>query len=255
MAKKKLTINQQQWKKEMKRIERFQREATKRGFYFPDDILPQQPKRITKKSLEKLANITPEKQYAKAVYLDKDTGKMVSGTEGRKIERSRASKKGWQGRKYKATPRPRPTIDRPDEPTLKGGEAEKGLAGQPLDVNSLIHAMDRALENLNFKNGKVELEVELETKTLQSVWNSTKARFKDHKELLESYLAGIDFELQHSLDVIQHESDSNVVRQAMNRLLELLNYNIPLSTESLKEFESEYTDIDLTDYDLPYTDE
>lgn len=249
MAKKKLTINQQLWKKEMKRIERFQKSASKRGYYFPDDIIPEQPKRITKQALQKLANLTPEKQYAKAVYLDTDTGKMIPALEGRKKERSKASKKGWQARKYKASPRPKPY-----EPIFTGGEAEDvlGNLGRPLEVNSLIMAMDRFLENITFTNEKVELEVEFETKMLKSAWNSTKARFKDNKPILEDYLSKINMELQNCLDAIVYDSDPKVVSSNMNRLIELLNYNEPLSTDTLKEFESEYTEIDLTDVDLPY---
>ena len=249
MAKKKLTINQQLWKKEMKRIERFQKSASKRGYYFPDDIVPQQPKRITKQALKKLANLTPEKQYAKAVYLDTDTGKMIPALEGRKKERSKASKKGWQRRKYTPTPRPKPY-----EPIFTGGEAEDALGnmGRQLDVDSLIIAMDRAINNLSFLNGRIALQLDLEVKILKSVWNSTKERFKDHKHILEDYIGKNDVELQQCLDVIQYSSDSNGVEQNMSRLIELLNYNIPLSTDTLKEFESEYTDIDLTDVDLPY---
>lgn len=249
MAKKKLTNNQQLWKKEMKRIERFQKSASKRGYYFPDEIIPQQPKRITKQALEKLANLTPEKQYAKAVYLDTDTGKMVPALEGRKKERSKASKKGWQVRKYKASPRPKLIID------SGSGEQLSGVGNEPLQVYSLIIAMDRAINNLSFLNGRIALQLELEVKILKSVWNSTKERFKDHKDILEAYISKHDVELQQCLDVIQYSSDSNVVEQNMNRLIELLNYNIPLSTDTLKEFESEYTDIDLTDLDLPYYDE
>lgn len=249
MAKKKLTINQQLWKKEMKRIERFQKSASKRGYYFPDDIIPQQPKRITKQALQKLANLTPEKQYAKAVYLDTDTGKRIPALEGRKKERSKASKKGWQRHKYKASPRPKPY-----EPIFTGGEAEDALGnmGRQFDVDSLIIAMDRAINNLSFLNGRIALQLDLGVKILKSVWNSTKERFKDHKHILEDYIGKNDVELQQCLDVIQYSSDSNGVEQNMNRLVELLNYNIPLSTDTLKEFESEYTDIDLTDVDLPY---
>lgn len=248
MAKKKLTINQQLWKKEMKRIERFQKSASKRGYYFPDEIIPQQPKRITKQALKNLANLTPEKQYAKAVYLDTDTGKMIPALEGRKKERSKASKKGWQARKYKPSPRPKPIID-------SGSDGRKPMpngGNEPLLVDSLIMAMDRALENLYFDSEKVEREVELETKLLRGTWNSTKARFKDHKPILEDYLAKHQSEFGDCLDRIHFPSDSKKVKNAMYRLIELLNYNIPLSTDTLKEFESEYTDIDLTDVDLPY---
>ena len=115
--------------------------------------------------------------------------------------------------------------------------------------------MDRKLENLSFLHGRIALELALETKMLKATWNSTKERFKDHKHILEAYIAKHDTELQQCLDAIQYSSDSNVVAQNLNRLIELLNYNIPLSTDTLKEFESEYTDIDLTGVDLPSYDE
>ena len=47
----KLTPNQQAWKKELKRLQQFIRKAKKRGYTFPDDVIPETPKRITKKQL------------------------------------------------------------------------------------------------------------------------------------------------------------------------------------------------------------
>lgn len=234
MAKKKLSLNQQLWQKELRRIERFQKSAIKRGFYFPQDIVPEQPKRITKQALKRLTDLTPEKQYAKAVYFDSETGKMIPGLEGRKKERSNASKKGWKKRKF--TPRPRPI---PEDP-------EDGPIADLMSFSRII-AMDRAIENMKFASEKIEDSVELEHKIIKSTWNSTKARFIDYKEILEEYLEQHDLEFQYSLDTIQYDSNSERVRQAMNRFIELLNYNEPLPTETLKAIEDEYTEIEILD--------
>ena len=57
------------------------------------------PKRVTKKSIEKIKNIKPKDLYSKASYLDKSTGEMVSGSTGRKIERNLSTQKAKETRK------------------------------------------------------------------------------------------------------------------------------------------------------------
>ena len=42
------------FKKELYRIKRFIRNARKRGYEFDDNVLPKQPKRITRKKLEEI---------------------------------------------------------------------------------------------------------------------------------------------------------------------------------------------------------
>lgn len=103
MAKKKLqkSETQIQYEKQLKRIKQFVRRAEKRGYYFPEDIIPQKLKRPTKKSVEKLAKITPESLYKKAQYVVKETGELISGVEGRKAERKEAVKKAQESRKGK----------------------------------------------------------------------------------------------------------------------------------------------------------
>lgn len=103
MAKKKIqTANQRAYSKQVKRIKQFIRRAEKRGYHFADDVLPQQPKRITQASIRKLQNLTPEKLYQKAVYGGESTGgEIVKGTEGVKLERSLRAQKAAQTRKYR----------------------------------------------------------------------------------------------------------------------------------------------------------
>lgn len=89
----KLTPNQQEWKKELKRLQQFIRRAKKRGYTFPDDVIPEKPKRITKKQLSKIKGINPQTLYAQAEYYNLDTGETLSGLEARKLERKRSATK------------------------------------------------------------------------------------------------------------------------------------------------------------------
>ena len=102
----KKTKNQIALGKEIKRINRFIKRAEKRGFTF-DVKLPTIKKRVTKKDIDKAKSLTPEKLYKSASYKT-ETGKIVPGTEGRKIERSRAAKKGARTKSEKGIRPPRP---------------------------------------------------------------------------------------------------------------------------------------------------
>ena len=65
-------------------------------------MLPQQPKRVTQASIRKLAQLTPEKLYQKAVYGGEASyGEIVKGTEGIKLERKVRAQKSSQTRKYR----------------------------------------------------------------------------------------------------------------------------------------------------------
>lgn len=97
MAKRKgrtLTPNQREYAKQVKRIKSAVKRAEKRGYIFSEDVIPQTPKRITKAAIERLQEITAAKLYAKAEYAVPSTGEIVSGTEGRKIERKKSANKG-----------------------------------------------------------------------------------------------------------------------------------------------------------------
>ena len=87
-----------EFKKELYRIKRFVRNARKRGYEFDDNILPQQPKRVTRKKLEEIKSIKPSNLYDKAVYYDEITHETFTGQQGRRIERYRASLKAKKTR-------------------------------------------------------------------------------------------------------------------------------------------------------------
>lgn len=89
--KKRLTPNQEAWNKEFNRIQRFIKNASKRGFTF--DIEIEKPSRITKKQLEKIKALKPKELYKYAEYIIPETGEKVTGTQGRTYERSQAQLK------------------------------------------------------------------------------------------------------------------------------------------------------------------
>lgn len=94
------TLNKRLYDRQVKRIKQFIRRAEKRGYQFNENVLPKEPKKITKASITKLTKITPEKLYKKAVYGGKETsGVIVKGTEGRKLELKARAQKAAQTRK------------------------------------------------------------------------------------------------------------------------------------------------------------
>ena len=57
MARRKLTKNQIEYNKQVRRIKNFIKRAEKRGYEFNEDILPKTPKRITKQAIKRLEGI------------------------------------------------------------------------------------------------------------------------------------------------------------------------------------------------------
>lgn len=95
-------LNNREYNKQLRRIKQFIRRAEQRGYQFAPNTIPQKPKNVTKASVRKLARLTPERLYQKAVYGGEATyGEIVSGTEGIKAERSARARKAAQTRALK----------------------------------------------------------------------------------------------------------------------------------------------------------
>ena len=109
------TINQQLWSKEVRRIRNFIKRASKRGFEFDANIIPEMPKRVTKKALQELRRqTTPNRLYMQATY-HLASGQTTTGLRGRQIERQAAARKAARTRaekgKIKLPSRGRLTLD------------------------------------------------------------------------------------------------------------------------------------------------
>ena len=90
----------EQYLQERRRIQRFIRSATKRGYIIPENILPDIPKRVTRASVSRLKKITPEKIYSKSQYVSRETGEIKTGKAGRVEERKAASRKAAETRRW-----------------------------------------------------------------------------------------------------------------------------------------------------------
>lgn len=90
--------NEQEYKKQLRRIKQFIKRAEKRGFVFDENIIPETPARITTRSVNKLQNIKPKDLYKKSTYKSPTTGVIVKGQEGRTQERKESAKKAAETR-------------------------------------------------------------------------------------------------------------------------------------------------------------
>lgn len=77
--------------KQERRIKRFIKNASKRGFEFDTNLISEFMRTLNPKEIEQ---IKTSSLYEFSKYVDQDTGQILSGLEGRKLERRRAAYKG-----------------------------------------------------------------------------------------------------------------------------------------------------------------
>lgn len=114
----KVSETRKQYNKQRKRIQNFLSRARKQGYIFEDNILPQIPKKVTKASVSRLAKLTPEQLYKKAVYVSRETGEIETPEEHRKRTRKQAIEKAKATKARKKEKQKKPTYPKP-EPTAK----------------------------------------------------------------------------------------------------------------------------------------
>ena len=129
---KKLTENQQQYKKERRRIQQALRRLHNRGYrFFSEDIIPsvedfiEKPKRVTKKFLERLKELTPKSLASKADFYT-DKGEKLTGKQGLKYEKEQKKK----ARQQKSEPVVQEPIE-PVEPVEPVQEYKVNFTKQP----------------------------------------------------------------------------------------------------------------------------
>lgn len=94
------------YNKERARISRQLKRMEQRGYLVPENVLPPRPKHVTKSSVARLAKIKTPDLYTKSRYIDQETGEILTGEAGRKLERSAAAKRAAQTRKTTTKQRP-----------------------------------------------------------------------------------------------------------------------------------------------------
>lgn len=115
MAKRrKQTPAEKAYNRERRRIQRQITRMSQRGYVVPENILPPRPKRITEASVRRLQKITTPKLYERSRYIDLETGELLTGTEGRRLERQAAAR-----RAARAPRRESPVPSQPQLPVVE----------------------------------------------------------------------------------------------------------------------------------------
>lgn len=77
MAKRVQSEAEKEYQKERQRIIKLIEQGSKRGFIFPEDVVPEIPKTITHKEVEQLQRITKQMLYQTAKFIDTSTGEII----------------------------------------------------------------------------------------------------------------------------------------------------------------------------------
>ena len=138
---------EKEYQKERKRLNQLARRLEKRGYIVDrSKIIPEKPKRLTEKSVERLRKIKPENVYKKIQFVDPESGEIVSGSKGRKIEKQRRKKPQAPAEPVQEIQETQQAAPEP-EPELPG-EWEIGLD----NLLELMQSVDIALDDPECKN-------------------------------------------------------------------------------------------------------
>lgn len=153
MAKRRKTPKyEREYKQQQRRIKSFIKRAEKRGYAFPENIIPKQPKRITVASVNRLKKITPEAMYKKARYGGEATGgEIVKGDLGRKLEKKLAAQRAKETRRLKKELAEERTIY-PFSPPLNvyGGEVNLEAEAIISNFRSIVRQYNEVAQELIF---------------------------------------------------------------------------------------------------------
>lgn len=204
MAKrKKQTENQKAYQKERKRLLQAVRRAEKQGYIFPKDIVPELPKRVTKKQLENIQKIKPKQLYKKAVFVYQETGEIVPAGQRKQEVKQEAIRKAKETRKRKKK------ISTPSVPTY-------------YPTISIIDTIRDRLSELT-REEKPPIPIENRKNELLAIFEDNVTLYDDNIAEYEHYLEVHESEIADLLNVISYDSDAEKVSASFVTLGRLLN--------------------------------
>lgn len=204
-VKKRQTQNQKAFQKERRRLLQAVNRAKKQGYIFPENIVPSLPKRVTKKSLERIHLLKPKDLYKKAKYLYEETGEIVSAEERKQevkrlaIEKRKLTRKKKSNAQEITTPIYYPTI-------------------------SIIDAIrDRIIEMQ--REAKPPVNISFRKNEVLNIFDDTVTFYEMNENIseYEDYLKKHESEIADLLNVISYDSNSEKVNASFVSLGRLLN--------------------------------
>lgn len=256
------------YKKERSRILSFVNKAKKRGYSFPEGIIPVIPKRKTEASIRKLKKLTKEVLYSKSEYTGKASdGTTVTGKEGLKLERQLRAKKASETRKEKKEAEQRfwtstdgTKAPVTDEPVLAYAEAFNDIVDK---LKEIISSMDvyyytsvtgkrsrRSPDVAEIANSALqEIIAKLDEVVADIGYNILKTLPKELRETFDATQVGKNKvgqelskkwdDIQKWLGVIHYDSDANLVWASAQSIISLLSNiaGFTLSESAMRSFE------------------
>jgi hypothetical protein len=254
--------------KERNRLKSFVRRAEKRGYSFPDTLIPSIPKRKTEASIRKLKKLTKDVLYSKATYGGEATfGEIVSGKEGLNLERKSRAKKASETRKANKEAEQRfwtstdgTKVPVTDVPALAYAQAVNDLVDK---LKEIILTMDvyyytsvtgkrvrRKPEVAEIANRSLNEILSALDEVLEEVGNTImktlpKEQQKDFnvidlgKNRVGEELSSHWDDIQKWLGIIHYDSDGDLVRASAQAIINLLSSiaGFTLSEYAMRSFE------------------
>ena len=254
--------------KERNRLKSFVRRAEKRGYSFPDTLIPSIPKRKTEASIRKLKKLTKDVLYSKATYGGEATfGEIVSGKEGLNLERKARVKKASETRKANKEAEQRfwtstdgTKVPVTDVPALAYAQAVNDLVDK---LKEIISTMDvyyytsvtgkrvrRKPEVAEIANRALNEILSALDEVLEEVGNTI---MKTLPKEQQKYFNVIDLgknrvgeelsshwdDIQKWLGIIHYDSDGDLVRASAQAIINLLSSiaGFTLSEYAMRSFE------------------
>lgn len=204
MAKrKKQTENQKAYQKERRRLLQAVRRAEKQGYIFPEDIVPELPKRVTKKQIEYIKSIKPSDLYKQAEFVYKETGEVVPAEQRKQEVKQEAIKKSKETRKRKKK------ISIPSVPTY-------------YPTISIIDTIRDRISELT-REAKPPIPIENRKNELLAIFEDTVTMFDDNIIEYEHYLEAHESEIAELLNVISYDSNAEQISASFVALGRILN--------------------------------
>lgn len=254
--------------KERSRIKSFLRRASKRGYQFPENLVPAIPKRKTEASIRKLKRLTKDVMYEKAIYGGSASyGEIVSGKEGLKLERKERAKSASETRKANKEAEQRfwtstdgTKVPVTDEPALAYAQAVNDMVDK---LKEIISTMDvyyyttatgkrvrRNPEVADIANRALDEILSALDEVLEEVGN---AIMKTLPKEQQKYFNAIDIgknrvgeelssrwdDIQMWLGIIHYDSDAGLVRASAQDIINLISSiaDFTLSESAMRSFE------------------
>lgn len=227
------TLAELSYEKELKRIKQFISRASKRGYVWGDNVIPQRPKKITQKSVERLKKITPKLLYEKGEYIQTETGELLPGRLGRNIERKRSQQKAIETRKnavkipkYKDKKKGKKDDKKPEQTKEPKTDKQPSKEPQYPQKSNLVLGTIRYMINqwmpagrwsVNFREKKYRDKLALESILDRAIANEGEGIVAQR---LEETGASV---IAHIVDAILYDSDSDNVKYSLNQFAEILN--------------------------------